>query len=359
MEMQENKFYENQNKQDVDVFSGLTKVIRASYKATEISNKSIEEKRNLLFSLYSFRCLFDSKELHAPNKTLFSYGISFLTNKHDKNKQGVYEIKDKKGRLGYRYDVGSPLFIQNVKNGTIKEFASLPQKHTLYEMVYETVTLSSATPLLKAMWYAYFPYILLIGAPIEHDIYDNLKSILFCDEVFSHLMMSEYGDEIYVDIEDVRDDHPLLKDWYAPYIAWRREKPNGYPRYNERITHLIKSGDFKTALTLSQAYLDAYPDDEDLVINDITARLALCASAEGKDREKMLDYNAELISQALLTTISRRAELLYYLGMTKLGLLDIDGAENDFKACLETDPNFDKATKMLIGINNADKLKNN
>lgn len=356
MDLKENKFYENTNKENVSLYEGLSKLIRKSYVAVDQSNLTQNEKRNLLFSLYSFRCLFDNKELYRLSKILLDYGCSFVCSKAYKNEKGVYEIKDAKGKIHYKFDAGSPVFIRLLKEKKLKKFASIPQKLTLFEMVYTCITLNSATTSLRAMWYAYFPYVFLV-APTEHDLYDKIKEILCVDKVFARVLDSEEGDNIYVDEEDIREDNPLLKDWYSPFIAYRREKPDGTARYNERLLAIMKKGDFRKVMELSDLFLSAYPDDEDLLINNITARLALCASAEGKERENLLKFNLSLINDALASTVDNQASLLYFSGMTKLGLKDVDGAEKDFEATLKADPTYEKALKMLVGIQNADQIK--
>lgn len=353
-ELKENKFY-NTNKEEVeqDVLAPFTNFIKLNYNVVDKSNLTFDEKRNILYSLYSFRCLFDNKELYRISKTLLKYDVSFITSNGDKDKEGVYQIKDKKtGKIVYKYDVYSPCFIRDLKNGKLK--SSLPQKLTLYETALACVQI--APNLLKALWFAYFPYILVINAPVEHDILDALKSLLCSDKVFSTLIKTDEGDSVYVDIEDVPDDIPMLKDWYRPYIEWRREKPNGTARYNERILEHIKNAKFDVACSLCDAYLSAYPDDEDLVINTITARSALCASLTGKEREELLKKNRELIDDAISATIEKKAELLYFLGMNKLGFMDIEGASKAFAESLTINPNFTKSAIMLEGIKKAGEM---
>lgn len=355
MELKENKFYTTEKTEEVSMYEGLSKVVRLSYLAVDNSDLSLCEKRNLLFSLYSFRCLFDNKELYRLSKILLKYDCSFLCSAKFKNEKGVYEIVDGKGAKHYRFDAGSPLFIKMLKAKKLGKNASIPQKLTLFEMVYTTITLNSATPALKALWYAYFPYVFLV-APIEHDLYDRVKEILCTPSVFACVINTEEGDSIFVDEEDIQQDNPLLKDWFAPFIAYRREKTkDGIARYNERLLAIMKTGDFRKVMDLSDAFMSAYPDDEDLLINNVTARLALCASAEGKEREDLLKLNLSIINDALSTTIDNQGAFTYFSGMTKLGLKDIDGAEKDFETVLKIEPDNENAKKMLEGIKNATK----
>lgn len=347
----ENKFYSSCENYP---FLGLDELVKKTYIAIDLCSESADVKRNILFSLYSFRCLFDNAPLYKPSKTLLKYAVSFLTDSKYKNFEGVYEITDKNGKTRYKFDAGSPLYIKFLKEGKFDKFAYLPQKYTLYELVYKIITLSTATHALKASWYCYVPFIFLIGAPVEHDLLADIKRELFNEKVFNKVLHSEDGDCIYVDEESIAYNDPLLRDWYVPYIQYRREKANGTARYNERIEEIIKKGDFRKAMYLSKAYVCAYPEDEDLAILDITARLALCASAEGEERKQLLLENGQAIGDALSSTVNRRAELLYYSAMTKLALLDIDGAEKDLIDSLQADPNFEKSKKMLEGFKNAE-----
>ena len=134
-----------------------------------------------------------------------------------------------------------------------------------------------------------------------------------------------------------------------------KKTKDGTARYNERLLAIMKTGDFRKVMELSDAFMSAYPDDEDLLINNVTARLALCASAEGKEREDLLKLNLSIINDALSTTVDNQSAFMYFAGMTKLGLKDIDGAEKDFESVLKIEPENENAKKMLEGIKNASK----
>ena len=61
---------ENKEEETSEDTKGLDYLIKLSYSCTDRSDLSYREKRNLLFSLYSYRCLFDLKELKRLSKTL-------------------------------------------------------------------------------------------------------------------------------------------------------------------------------------------------------------------------------------------------------------------------------------------------
>ena len=80
-----------------------------------------------------------------------------------------------------------------------------------------------------------------------------------------------------------------------------------------------------------------------------------------KSNLELLKLNLSVINDALASSVNNQAPFLYFSGMTKLGLMDVDGAEKDFEATLKADPSYDNALKMLMGIRNASELadKNN
>ena len=146
---------------------GLDYLTKLSYSLTDRSEiLDYAHKRNLLFSLYSFRCLFDTEPLYSVDPTLLKYGCSFVTESENaKKREHVYEIRDGE-KTKYKFDAGSPLWRDAVKRGLIAgENATVPDKLTLFELAYACVTLDTATVELKAMWFIYFPYVFLIGAP--------------------------------------------------------------------------------------------------------------------------------------------------------------------------------------------------
>ena len=170
-----------------DEFASLDYAIKLSYAIVDRSELDKEEKRNLLFSLYSFRCLFDTTPLYSLSSILVKYGCSFFTaDEKIKNQPHVYAIKDSKGQIAYKFDAGSPVWMKAVRERKITGLnATVPQKLTLFEMAYKVCSLSTATAELKGLWLVFFPYVFLIGAPVEYDIYDKLKEIVHTVEVFS------------------------------------------------------------------------------------------------------------------------------------------------------------------------------
>ena len=151
-----------------DDTKGLDYLTKLCYAVIDRADITVTEKRNLLMAIYSFRCLFDAKELHRVSKVLVKYGCSFVSrDKSLKDVEHVYEVTDGDNTF-YKFDVGSPVWQKKYRSGEITgESAVLPDKPTLYETVNSIVSLDSATDELRALWLVYFPYVFMIGAPVD------------------------------------------------------------------------------------------------------------------------------------------------------------------------------------------------
>lgn len=337
---------------------GLNFMIKLSYACVDRSELSYEGKRNLLFGLYSFRCLFDGEELHRASKVLVKYGCSFLTRDEKAlSYQHTYEVTDANGKKAIKYDAGSPLWQDKVRNKEITgENALLPQKPTLYEMAYSLLSLTTATAELKALWLVYFPYVFMLGAPIEYDLYDMLKERVMTAEVFAAANEARYADNICCTTAELSGEHPLIVDWYTPFVEWKCEKnEKGVSREAAKYQKALALGDYAYALHGTEKLLDSFPDDEEILLLNISARMSLVPSADEKTRQRLLEDNFTVITESFKLGPKKYIYFLYYLGMTRLGMNDTVHAEDNFRACLEIDPKFEPALLMLRGIENAKK----
>ena len=341
---------------------GLDYLIKLSYSLTDRSEiLDYAHKRNLLFSLYSFRCLFDTEPLYSVNPTLLKYGCSFVTESENaKKREHVYEIRDGE-KTKYKFDAGSPLWRDAVKRGLIAgENATVPDKLTLFELAYACVTLDTVTVELKAMWFIYFPYVFLIGAPVEYDVYDSLKEVLHTPEVFSAVLRGRYSDNICCAVGELGGEDPFVADWYRPYVEWKCEKnEKGVSRETAKFQRALALGDYRYALRGTEKLLDTFPDDEEILLLNISARSSLAPSADFETRVKLLSDNFKIINAAFERPLKKYAYFLYYRGLTRLGMNEPDHAEADFNAALEIDPSFEPAAMMLKGIENAKKESQN
>lgn len=343
-----------------DVIQGLDYLTLMTYNRIDSSSADLQKKRDMLYSMYCFRCVFDNNELHRISAVLVKYGISFAFAAKPEG-DGVIEA-EQKGKKAYKFDVGSPAYSLCVKKGKINpEFACLPQKLTLFELPYEIISLENADDELKAMWFIYFPYVILMGAPVEHDLYDALKEKLFNPGVFHRVMESKYSESVFCCREEMAGEHPLIIDWYGAYIDWKNElTEKGVSRITAYIQRKLALGDYDYVMRESERLLDCFPDDEELLLLNIAGRMSACASADFETRVKLLSENFKIINNAITGGKSKKYNyFLYYRGLTRLGMQDMDNARTDFMSCLEIDPAFEPAMMMLKGLDNAENLKQN
>ena len=339
-----------------EVMQGLSYLTLMSYNRIDKSDLTEEQKRDLLYSMYCFRCVFDDEELKRASHILVKYGVSFVF-KDKPEGDGVIDITDG-DKKAYKFDVYSPAFAIAVKKGMIDEkFASLPQKLTLFELPDKIVSLPGADDELKAMWYIYFPYVILIGAPVEYDLYEHLKEKLFNPGVFSKVLESRYSENMFVTREEMADEHPLIADWYGAFIDWKNEKTEkGVSRATAFIQKKLALGDYDYVMCESERMLDCFPDDEELLLLNVAGRMSACASVDFEKRVKMLSENFRIINDAILGgNLKKYNYFLYYRGLTRLGMKDMANARADFESCLKIDPKFEPAIMMLKGMDNAEE----
>ena len=61
-----------------EVMQGLSYLTLMSYNRIDKSDLTEEQKRDLLYSMYCFRCVFDDEELKRASHILVKYGVSFV-----------------------------------------------------------------------------------------------------------------------------------------------------------------------------------------------------------------------------------------------------------------------------------------
>ena len=341
-----------------DDTKGLDYLTKLCYAVIDRSDLSYGEKRNLLMSVYSFRCLFDTKELHRVSKVLVKYGCSFVSRDVGlKTVEHVYEVTDGE-KTYYKFDVGSPAWQLKYRSGEITgENATLPDKPTLYEAVNRIISLSSATDEVRAMWLVYFPYVFIIGAPVEYDLLDEIESKINNPGVYKTALDGKYADNICCTTAELSGEHPLVAEWYRPFIEWKSEKNDkGISRETAKYQRALMLGEYEYVMHGTEKLLDSFPDDEEIVLLNITARSSLVAMAGLEKRVKLLSDNFRIINEAMKGTPKKYNYLLYYRGLTRLGMNDPDGAKEDFEASLKLDPHFEPSMLILKGMQNAENL---
>ena len=336
-----------------EIMQGLDYCVKLTYSTTEKSDLDYQKKRDILYSAYCFRCVFDNAELKRASNALIKHGISFVSASTPTG-EGFVTI-DADGKTAYKFDVGSPAYASAVREGRIAgDNAIMPQKLTLFELALEAVSLSNATDELKAMWFIYFPYVILIGAPVEYDLFDKLKSAVFTGEVFQKVLESKYSEDIFMCKEELSSEHPLIAEWYAPYIDWKNQlTEKGVTRHTEYVQKRLALGDYSYVLDTTERMLDCFPDDEEILLLNVAGRMSLCASVDFETRVKMLGENFKIVNEAIMNKAKKYVYFLYYRGLTRLGMQDPGNAEADFRSCVELDPKFEPALLMLKGMEHA------
>lgn len=341
-----------------DDTKGLDYLTKLCYAVIDRASIPYGEKRDLLMAVYSFRCLFDAKELHRASKVLVRYGCSFVSaDPKLKTVEHVYEITDGE-KTYYKFDVGSPAWKIKLRSGDITgENAALPDKPTLYDAVNRIISLDSATDELRAMWLVYFPYVFLIGAPVEYDLLDELESKINNPGVYKAAIDGKYADNICCTTAELNGEHPLVAEWYRPFIEWKSERnENGISRETAKYQRALMLGEYEYAMHGTEKLLDSFPDDEEIMLLNISARSSLTAMAGPEKRVKLLSDNFRIINEAMKNAPKKYNYLLYYRGLTRLGMNDPESAKEDFEASLNLDPNFEPSMLILKGMENAEAM---
>ena len=115
-------------------------------------------------------------------------------------------------------------------------------------------------------------------------------------------------------------------------------------------------GEYEYVMHGTEKLLDSFPDDEEITLLNITARSSLVAMAGLEKRVKLLSDNFRIINEAMKTAPKKYNYLLYYRGLTRLGMNDPEGAKEDFEASLKLDPRFEPSMLILKGMENAETL---
>ncbi len=357
--------------------TGINYTVQLSYAAIDGSGLSYKHKREILFAVYSFRCLFDNEEMLKIDPTLKKYGCTFEaevtahpdygTHKAEFESiiaaKGAYAphggilLYGKDGRPTLRFDAGSEVWGKLVANGKITgDNASVPIKPSLYRAALDVVSLKGASDELKAMWYLIFPYVMLIGAPHESEIYYKLKEKLCTDKVFDAVLSSRYGVGVADSVKELwaAEMPNTVIDWLAPYIEYKNEKnEKGVSRDVARYQKWLAAGRFAEVFAGTEKLLDTFPDDNTLLLTNIAARISLDTVKNNDEREKLLENTIEMIESVLSEPNEKKAFFLYYHALALVGLKRLDEALDKLDETLDFCPNFESALLMKRAIKDA------
>ncbi len=357
--------------------TGINYTVQLSYAAIDKSGIAFGHKRDILFAVYSFRCLFDNEEMLKVDPTLKKYECTFetevtahpdyITHKAEFEKiiaeKGAYAphggilLYDKSGKPTLRFDAGSEVWQKLVALGKITgQAAEVPIKPTLYRTALDVVSLKGASDELKAMWYLVFPYVMLIGAPHEAEIYYKLKEKLCTDKVFDAVLSGRYGMGVADSVQELwaAELPNTVIDWFMPYIEYKNEKnEKGVSRDVQRYQKWLAAGRFSEVFAGTEKLLDTFPDDDTLLLTNIAARISLDTVKNNDERTKLLENTIEIIESVLSEPNEKKAFFLYYHALALVGLKRLDEALDKLDETLDFNPNFESALLMKRAIKSA------
>lgn len=325
---------------------GFDFLISLSLSCAARSNVEEKRKRELMYSLYSFAALYDEDIIVSPDNLLYKHGICF------KKECGKTEdipkdcaLVEEDGKNFIRFDVGGETF-RRFRQAGGTDFDEI-NKLDLYEMVDSLTSLDTATNELFTMWFIYFPFIPLMGAPLNREAYNSLKRKMLNEKVYANVLKSRYSDIIYDSVKEMvlSGVDPIITDWYIEYVQWKNEKTNkGISREAEKYQNFLAKGDFEYVLKGTEKLLNTFPWDEEILLMNIAARVSL-----GNKDKRLLTDAMILIDDAMKRGVNKKAYFSYYLGLCKLGTDDIEGAKQTFTQCAEK-YDFELARFMLAAM---------
>ena len=353
--------------------AGINYAIQLAYAAVDGSGIKFEHKRDILFALYSFRCLFDNEEMLRVDPVLKKYQCTFETEisadpDYNGNEADFQKLLSEKtvyvpqggiivygsGSPKLRFDAGSETWEKLVAAGKITGVAAtVPQKPSLYRAVLDVVSLKGASDELKAMWYLIFPYVMLIGAPHETEIYYKLKEKIFSEKVFDAVLQSRYGMGVADSVQELwaAEMPNTVIDWFLPYIEYKNEKnEKGVSRDVERYQKWLAAGRFADVFAGTEKLLDTFPDDNTLLLTNIAARISLDTVKNDDEREKLLKDTIETIEAVLSEPNEKKSYFMYYHALALVGLKKLDEATEKLGDILDVDPHFESALLMKRAI---------
>ena len=333
---------------------GLSYLTELSLSALERCKLEIDDRRTIMYSLYGFAGLLQPSFIGMPSEVLFNnevcFKVPFGGGEVPKDALTVREGE----REWLRFDRGGETYFYYKERGMIASGngADTLTKLDLFTMVYRIVTLGTANEELKALWFIFFPYVLALEPPYNEAVYVKLKKELLDESLYPQVLKSKYSDIIYDTVKEMvlGGVPPLITDWYIEYVEWKNVKDErGISREVAKYQRILALGDFEYVLKGSEKLLDSFPDDENIVLMNLAARVSL-----GKQNEKLLTEAAIIAEEWLKRNSGRRVYYAYYLGLSYMGLKQVEKAEKCFKLCLEFQPDFELADFMLRGL---DKIK--
>jgi len=295
---------QNSETHKIGIHSAVVKSFDLIKKSKDLD---FDTKREIIYSLYCFRCLFDNELTQNPPAILAEFDLA-------------------KGQV-------------------------MPKKLDLYKLVLQVVSLKSASTKLKALWYASFAYVLALDSPHCDNTYAKLQKILTADTVLYTLLYSPHSIYIKDSTEELEAlgevSHPVI-DWYSHYINYKHKRDEtGRTREEVRFLDWLKEGRCQEVFAGTEKLLNTLFDDDGILICNIAARVSLEGIENESERLEFLKQTLSLIESAIERGSYKKIFLHYYAAIIHIALKNSDGAKANLAACLELNPNFAPAKNML------------
>lgn len=235
---------------------------------------------------------------------------------------------------------------------------------TPYEMAYRIVSMTDNLD-LKALWYIFYPYLVVASPHIDETLYEKTKAILCDRTVLQAVLVSRYRELIYDCEEDLQAAGlaGVYVEWYEPYADFKKETDEtGDTREMRNFKRLLTAGEFDAVEKGTGRLLNYDPYNVDVALLNIAARVALLPGSVEK-KAAALSETVEFIDEYIACCENQKqlSFLHYYRGLCLLGLAasggDIESARTEFQTCLDITPDFERAALMLKAID--EKLTDN
>lgn len=228
---------------------------------------------------------------------------------------------------------------------------------TPYEMAYYIVSLTDSLD-IKALWYVFYPYLVVASPHIDEELYERTKKILSDPSVLEAVLVSRYRELVYDCEEDLSAAGlaGVYVEWYEPYADYKKQVcEDGDSREIKNYKKLLTAGEFDAVAKGTDRLLNYDPYNVDTALLNIAARVALMPGSIGAKTDG-LNETIEFIDGYITgcEDLKQLAYLHYYRGLCLLGLAasggDIESAKAEFAVCLELIPSFERAALMLKAI---------
>ncbi len=256
----------------MDIRQTVKELFEPTFEAIGDSELAYAEKRALLYNMYCFACAVYPDYVAAPHNVLFEYGCCFLIEpeRHPDYKKNPEKFDfssgssdtiegggrkySRRGKDFIKYDYGSTLFGRLLETGIIPPDDREPVPSvSLYAAAYLCCSMFES---LRPLWYTYYFYLDASNEPVDEEFDDKLFELLHTDKVYDGAM-NVLGSMLISDEAELGEGK--LLNWYAPFIAYRRE------HIFDAFEKHMNSGDAKFVADYSSELIKYYPDSVELM----------------------------------------------------------------------------------------------